>query len=121
LLGLQLPEHAKLDFSHMRWGPNFGDETPGFCHLSMSQVLNVQALAKIECSKTSRLLDKTYGNCVPKFRSTNPVFKEHAYSWANTIIAMAQRFATTILGRGELIKQQMARRTRRKGNHELDE
>jgi hypothetical protein len=27
---------ANLTFCHLPWGPNFGDETPGFCHLAIS-------------------------------------------------------------------------------------
>jgi hypothetical protein len=84
----------------VRWGPNFGDETPGFCQIAKSQVLKVQALAKIARSKMGRVLEKTHLERVPTLRSTISVFKEHASYWANTIIAIVERSATTILGRG---------------------
>jgi hypothetical protein len=66
-------------------------------------------------------LVETYEERVPKVHSAVSVFKEHAYSRANTIIAIARRFATTIFGRGEVIKPQRAQRPRREGNHESNE
>ncbi len=33
----------QAEFCHASWGPNFGDETPGFCHIAMSQVLSVSS------------------------------------------------------------------------------
>jgi hypothetical protein len=71
-------ERGKPDFSRVRRGPNFGDETPGFWNVAMSQVLIVQALAKFARSKTGRVLVETCGDRVPKSRSAFSVIKEHA-------------------------------------------
>jgi hypothetical protein len=59
LVGLRPLKCRQPDFSRVRWGPHFGDETPGFCHMAMSQVLSVQALAKFACDKMGRILVKT--------------------------------------------------------------
>jgi hypothetical protein len=66
LRGLQPPEYAKLEFSRLCWGPNFGDETPGFWNVLISQVLNFQAVAKIARSKMGRVLVETCDKRVSK-------------------------------------------------------
>ena len=48
-------------------GPNFGDESPGFCHFAMLQVVILQDIAKVVRDKTSRLLVETYDERDPKF------------------------------------------------------
>jgi hypothetical protein len=84
LLGLHPLSNAKLIFCFCA-GSQLCDESLGFCHVVMSQVLTIQTLATFARSKTSRLLDETHKERVPKVpaefsgyqRARLPIGKHH--------------------------------------------